>query len=123
AWREPWGVDWAVANGENAAGGFGIQREIVAEMRAAGVDVITGGNHMWDQREALKGVEETDRLIRPLNFLPGAPGRGWVYVPDPAPGLVVVNLIGRVFMAVCDDPLRLGQAAVADARALTPLVF
>lgn len=123
AWRAGWEIDWVVANGENAAAGFGIQREIYTTMRAGGVDVVTGGNHMWDQREALQLVTETDRLLRPLNFLPGAPGAGSVYLPEPGPGLVVVNLIGRVHMALCDDPFRAGRAAVEAAKAYTPLVF
>jgi metallophosphoesterase (TIGR00282 family) len=124
AWREPLQVDWVVANGENAAGGFGITKAIFTSLRAAGVDVVTTGNHVWDQKEALAFIGDTgERLLRPLNLLPGAPGVGMVFVPDPAPGLFVINVMGRVHMPTVDDPFRLGRAAVEQARQRTPLVF
>jgi metallophosphoesterase (TIGR00282 family) len=124
AWREPLGVDWVIANGENAAGGFGITKAIFGSMRAAGIDVVTTGNHVWDQKEALAFIGATeDRLLRPLNLLPGAPGVGMVYLPDPAPGLVVINVMGRVHMPTVDDPLRAARAAVESARERTPLIF
>ena len=123
AWREPLGITWVVANGENVAGGFGITREIHRALLAGGVDVVTTGNHVWDQRDALQWIKETDRLLRPLNALPGAPGEGVVFLPDPAPGLVVINLMGRVTMPTVDDPFRIGRAAIELARTRTPLVF
>jgi metallophosphoesterase (TIGR00282 family) len=124
AWRTPLGVDWTVANGENAAGGFGITKAIFASMREAGVDVVTTGNHVWDQKEALAFIGDThERLLRPLNLLPGAPGVGVTFVPDPAPGLVVINVMGRVHMPTVDDPFRAARAAVEAGKARTPLVF
>lgn len=123
AWRVPLQVDWVIANGENVAGGFGITRTIFQTMRESGIDVVTTGNHVWDQREALQVVKETDRLLRPLNALPGAPGVGLVYLPEPAPGLIVINLMGRVHMPPGEDPFRSGRAAIEEARTRTPLVF
>src|SRR5437667_5616021 len=71
-----WQLDFVAINGENAAGGFGITEAIYQEMVDAGADVITGGNHSWDQREALVFIERAPKLIRPINYPPGTPGRG-----------------------------------------------
>ena len=75
-----WKLDCVIVNGENAAGGFGITEPIYNEMIDAGADAITGGNHSWDQREALVFIERAPRLIRPLNYPPGTPGRGMALV-------------------------------------------
>jgi hypothetical protein len=69
-------LDFVIVNGENAAGGFGITEKICAELIDLGADVVTTGNHVWDQREALVFIEREERLLRPLNFPAGAPGRG-----------------------------------------------
>ena len=71
-----WKLDLVVANGENAAGGFGITETIYRELIDAGIDTITLGNHAWDQKEALVFIERAPRLIRPINYPPGTPGRG-----------------------------------------------
>ena len=71
-----WKLDFVAVNGENAAGGFGITEAIYQELIEAGADVVTLGNHAWDQREALVFIERAPRLLRPLNFPPGTPGRG-----------------------------------------------
>src|SRR4051812_26919352 len=76
-----WKLELVVINGENAAGGFGITEAIYGELLEAGADAITLGNHAWDQREALVFIERAPRLIRPLNFPPGTPGRGVALVP------------------------------------------
>ena len=72
-----WKLDFVAINGENAAGGFGITEAIYQEFVDAGADAITGGNHSWDQREALVFIERAPRLLRPINFPPGTPGAGW----------------------------------------------
>src|SRR5918992_6409386 len=74
--RERWRLDCVVINCENAAGGFGITEAICDEILAAGADAITLGNHSWDQREALVFIERAPRLIRPINYPSGTPGRG-----------------------------------------------
>src|ERR1700752_2832316 len=106
--RRDWKLDCVIVNGENAAGGFGITAQIYNEMIDAGADAITGGNHSWDRREALVFIERAPRLIRPLNFPPGTPGRGMVMVETAggARGLVI-KLMGRVFMVPADDPFAL----------------
>jgi metallophosphoesterase (TIGR00282 family) len=100
-----WKLDFVVINGENAAGGFGITETIYGELIEAGVDAITLGNHAWDQREALVFIERAPRLVRPLNFPPGTPGRGAALVRTKSGGqALVINAMGRVFMDALDDP-------------------
>jgi metallophosphoesterase (TIGR00282 family) len=100
-----WKLDCVIVNGENAAGGFGITEAIYNELIDAGADVITGGNHSWDQREALVFIERAPRLTRPLNYPPSTPGRGMAMV-DARNGarVLVINVMGRVFMDPLDDP-------------------
>lgn len=129
--RTSLGLDLVIANGENAAGGFGITGKICKELYEAGVDVITTGNHVWDQREALTYITSDERLLRPHNFPAGTPGKGVVVVAARNNAKVaVINVMGRVFMDPLDDPfasvegelakLRLGQdvsAIVVDIHA------
>ena len=100
-----WKLDFVIANGENAAGGFGIPEAIYQELVDAGIDVITGGNHSWDQKEALVFIERAPKLIRPINFPPGTPGRGAALL-DARNGarVLVINAMGRIFMDPLDDP-------------------
>ncbi|HEY6705060.1 MAG TPA: TIGR00282 family metallophosphoesterase [Xanthobacteraceae bacterium] len=113
-----WKLDFVVVNGENAAGGFGITEAIYQEFVDAGADVITGGNHSWDQKEALVFIERAPRLLRPINYPAGTPGRG-VALIDAKNGarVLVVNAMGRIFMDPLDDPF----AAVERELAACPL--
>jgi len=105
--RQRYGLDFVVVNGENAAGGFGITEPILNELLDAGADVVTTGNHVFDQREALVFIERHDRLLRPLNFPPGTPGKGaGLFRAKTGADVLVVNAQGRVFMADLDDPFR-----------------
>jgi metallophosphoesterase (TIGR00282 family) len=100
-----WKLDFVAVNGENAAGGFGITETIYNEFVDAGADVITGGNHSWDQREALVFIERAPKLIRPINYPKGTPGRGAVLVETRnGARVLVVNALGRIFMDPLDDP-------------------
>ena len=101
------GIDLVIANGENAAGGAGITPETAKDMHKAGVDVITTGNHVWKFREIVPYLDADERILRPLNFPEGSPGRGVLVRED----IAVVNLIGRVFMEPVDNPF----AAVDEA--------
>jgi len=107
-----------IANAENASGGRGLDPRGADELRDAGVDVLTSGNHIWQKREIIPYLEESGRLIRPANFAPGTPGRGWTVWRPPGDGATVgiVNVIGRVFMGPADCPFR----AVDDALAALP---
>ena len=102
-------IDLTAANGENAAGGAGITHQVYVELRNMGVDVITGGNHSWDQKEVLNFIDHEPSLIRPANYPPDTtPGEGSVII-EPAnggPRVAVLNLIGRVFMRHADCPFR-----------------
>jgi metallophosphoesterase (TIGR00282 family) len=110
-------VDVVIANGENAAGGFGITAKISAEILAAGVDVITGGNHTWDQREAFELAEREPRVLRPHNFPAGTPGRGAaLYDAGPGRRIMVLNVMGRLFMDPLDDPFACVERELANHR-------
>src|SRR4029077_11652680 len=113
-----WKLDLVVANGENAAGGFGITETIYRELIDVGIDAITLGNHAWDQREALVFIERAPRLIRPVNYPPGTPGRGAALI-DGKNGerALVINAMGRIFMDPLDDPF----AAIERELAACPL--
>jgi 2',3'-cyclic-nucleotide 2'-phosphodiesterase len=103
--RERYRADFVIVNGENSAGGFGISEVILTELLDAGADVVTTGNHVWDQREALIFIERYDRLLRPINFPPGTPGKGaGLFKAANGADVLVVNAQGRVFMADLDDP-------------------
>jgi len=99
-------LDFVVVNGENAAGGFGITRKICDELFAAGADVVSGGNHSWDQKEALGFIDAEPRLLRPMNYPPGTPGRGAGVFSAGGRKVLVLNVMGRVFMDPLDDPFR-----------------
>ncbi len=105
--RDRWKLDAAIVNGENAAGGFGITEDILQDFFDAGADVVTLGNHSWDQREAMVFIARHDRLIRPVNYPPGAPGRGAALVElKNGRRLLVINALGRLYMDAVDDPFR-----------------
>ena len=120
--REQHHVDVVIANGENAAGGFGLTQQTADEMFAAGVDFITSGNHIWDKREFRGALDETDRIIRPANYPPGSPGRGSGIVEVGGVTVGVLNVMGRVFMPTVDDPFRVAREMVDMLREQTPVV-
>jgi 2',3'-cyclic-nucleotide 2'-phosphodiesterase len=108
--RRELAIDVVIANGENAAAGRGLTLNSAEEMFAAGVDIITSGNHIWDQKEIVSHLEDDDLPVaRPLNYPAGAPGRGIIQHK----GITVINLQGRVFMANIDCPFRAADAALA----------
>jgi len=102
--RDALKTDFVIANGENAAGGFGITRAIAEEFFGMGIDVISTGNHWADQKEILTYVASEDRVLRPLNYPPGTPGRGANLYQTPAGTVLVMNVMGRIFMDALDDP-------------------
>jgi 2',3'-cyclic-nucleotide 2'-phosphodiesterase len=99
------GIDLVIANVENAAGGYGVTRELGDSLLGYGLDVMTSGNHVWDKREALPYLDAEPRLLRPANFPPGVPGHGSLVLRTrDAQPVAVINLMGRVFMTAIDDP-------------------
>jgi metallophosphoesterase (TIGR00282 family) len=100
-----WKIDLAVVNGENAAGGFGITEAIYNDFIDAGADAVTLGNHSWNQKEALVFIERAPRLVRPINYMPGTPGRGAALIETRnGQRALVINALGRLFMEPVDDP-------------------
>ena len=110
-------IDAAIVNAENAAAGFGLTERLAGELYDAGADILTTGNHAWDQREIIPYIDRDPRVLRPANFPPGTPGAGTrrQMLPD-GRSVLVVNLMGRLFMDALDDPFRALDAAIADQR-------
>jgi len=107
--RREFQLDLVIANGENAAAGRGITPPVAEEIFRSGVDIITTGNHIWDQKEIIPYLDSAAPILRPLNFPPGVPGRGILQEG----AVTVINLQGRVFMANIDCPFRVADQALA----------
>lgn len=117
------GIDFVVANGENAANGAGITSKIALRLLAAGVDVITTGNHVWRQKEVYSFLASDDRIVRPANYPPGAPGRGLTVRPaaDGEP-VAVIDLAGELFMQTGMSPFRIVDRLVEEAQQLAATI-
>lgn len=117
-------IDVVIANGENAAGGFGITEEVARELYGCGIHLLTSGNHIWDKKESLDFVNREERLIRPANYPPGAPGQGSAIIRS-ASGIQigVLNLEGRVFMNALDCPFRVAEKEIEKLKEITPVVI
>src|SRR5258708_7910081 len=110
-------IDLVVCNGENAAGGFGLTRDSASGLFAAGIDVLTGGNHIWDRKESIDYLRGEARLVRPANLPPGTPGEGWRIVrAGDGTAVGILNLLGRVFMKEADDPFRAADTVLEAMR-------
>lgn len=108
-------VDLCIANGENSASGFGITPRLAEELFASGVEVLTGGNHIWDRKEIMEYLPHQPRLLRPANFPNGSPGKGLLVAKAKnGTGYAVLNLQGRTFMTPIDDPFRAATQQLAE---------
>lgn len=117
-------IDLVVANGENAAAGFGLTIDVVDELFDLGIDVLTSGNHIWDKRDVLDILDSEERLLRPANYPPGAPGRGaGIYKTAGGITVGIINLEGRVFMNNLDCPFQAADRLVAQMRQTTPIIL
>ena len=97
-------IDFVIANGENAAGGFGITENICNELYSYGVNVITTGNHLWDQKEITSYIDKDQNLLKPYNFAEGSPGLGFnIYELANKEKIAVINIMGNLFMRSCDN--------------------
>jgi metallophosphoesterase (TIGR00282 family) len=117
-------VDLVVANGENAAGGFGLTIPVAQEIWTSGVDIITSGNHIWKKREIYPLLDGEKHLIRPANYPPGAPGRGWtIWQSNDNIRVAVVNLAGRTFLETLDCPFRLIDTLLLELRQQSDIII
>jgi 2',3'-cyclic-nucleotide 2'-phosphodiesterase len=122
--RQQHRVNVVVANGENSAGGSGITPNTAMEIFAAGVDIITCGDHLWDQKEVIGLLEHERRFVRPLNYPPGTPGHGSTIFEAPdLPPVAILNLQGRTFMPPLENPFHAALAEVERLRRKTKVIF
>jgi metallophosphoesterase (TIGR00282 family) len=117
-------LDFVVANVENAADGFGVTPDLAGQLRAAGVDCLTSGNHIWDKPEILDSLGTEPWLLRPFNYPEASPGRG-LFLGAAADGtpVAVLNLMGRLFMPPCDDPFRAAERALEEIGARAKVIL
>ncbi len=117
-------VDLCVANGENSAGGSGITQSTAAEIFASGVDIITSGDHVWDQKEIYPLMQNESRFLRPVNYPPNTPGQGSTFFQrETGPPVAIVNIQGRTFMPDLENPFWVIQREVNRLRETTPIIF
>jgi 2',3'-cyclic-nucleotide 2'-phosphodiesterase len=117
-------VDLVIANGENAAGGFGLTAETAQELFKCGIQMITSGNHIWDKKDSLEYIKREERIVRPANYPEGTPGKGAAIARTPGGVKVgILNLEGRVFMNNLDCPFRCADREIAKLKEETPIVF
>jgi len=118
--KQQYGIDFVIANGENVAGGLGLTLNTAEELFDAGVDVITSGNHIWAQKEIIPYLDSEMPILRPLNYPPGVPGRGYLVFEN---RIVVVNLIGRTFIGNFDCPFRAMDKLLAELEAKPAVII
>ena len=116
------GADLTIVNGENSAGGFGLTLKIAAELKQAGADVITTGNHVFAQKDFVPELPHLENVLRPANYPPAAPGQGSCVVEAAGEQVLVMNLMGRIFVEALDDPFRAADA-ILNANPGVKIVF
>jgi len=121
--QEDYQIDFTIANGENAAGGSGINRKIFDEISNYGVDVITMGNHVWDKKEIFDFIDTEQRILRPANFPPGTPGRGFGLFNVNNHKVAVINLSGRVFLSPLESPFHHADSIIQQIKNNTPIII
>ena len=122
--REQHGLDFVIANGENSAGGNGITPRIATELFALGVDVITSGDHLWDQKEVMELLATEKRFLRPLNYPEGTPGPGsGVFETKTGLRIAVLNAQGRTFMPALENPFIVAPPEIERLRQQTKIIF
>ncbi|MFN3396739.1 MAG: TIGR00282 family metallophosphoesterase [Thermodesulfovibrionales bacterium] len=116
-------IDIVIANGENAAGGFGITEKVASELFNYGIHILTSGNHIWDKKESIPYIGKESRIIRPLNYPPGVPGFGSITWAVRDKKIGIINLSGRVFMSNIDCPFRVGLSEIERLREETNIII
>ncbi len=116
-------LDFIIANGENAAGGYGLTQKVAQELFNLGIDCITSGNHVWEQKEIIPFLGSEPRVLRPLNYPPGTPGSGSGIFESKGIRIGVMNLEGRLFMRTIDCPFTVGLKEVKRLSRETPIIM
>lgn len=116
-------IDLVIANGENAAGGFGITEKVASELFSYGIHILTSGNHIWDKKESIPYISKESRIIRPLNYPPGVPGFGSITYTVRDKKIGIINLSGRVFMSNIDCPFRVGLSEIERLKNETNIII
>jgi hypothetical protein len=116
-------IDFTVANGENLAGGVGLNEKTANELFGYGVDVLTTGNHVWDKKESIPYLSREERILRPANYPAGVPGAGFAFFACKGVTIAVLNISGRVFMPALDCPFRVAEKEVSRLRQVTPVIL
>ena len=117
--RQQYGLGLVIVNAENSAGGIGVTPDTASELLSAGADVLTSGNHIWAQKEIIPYLDSEMPILRPLNYPPGVPGRGYIILGK----AMVVNLVGRTFMSNFDCPFRAMDQLLAEHKDKPPVII
>lgn len=122
--QSQYNIEFTIANGENAAGGKGLTRDVMNELLSAGIDVLTMGNHVWDNKDIFSVIDDEPRLIRPVNYPGFCPGQGYhIYSAGYNRKVAVINVSGRVFMPSLDCPFRTVEEVVSEVKDKCDLIF
>ena len=121
--KENYCIDLTIANGENAAGGTGITRKVANELYSYGVDLLTMGNHVWDNKDIFNFIDQEERMVRPANYPLGTPGVGSRIIKVKNNSIGIINLLGRVFLPPMECPFRAAERAINEVRNVTPNII
>lgn len=121
--KEKYAPHFIIVNGENAASGKGITEKIYKDFLTLGVNAVTMGNHVWDNKDIFEFIEDAKGLVRPANYPDGTPGAGLKFFKWNTQEIAVINVLGRTFMNPVDDPFSVTEKLVAEARKRTPIIF
>lgn len=121
--KDEYKINFVIANGENAAGGNGITQKIANELFSYGINVLTMGNHVWDKKEILDFIDKEDRIIRPANYPPNTPGKGYNIFNVNGYKIGVISLSGRVFLSDLDCPFRVSKQIIDEIRKVTNIII
>lgn len=122
--KKTYQIDFTIANVENAAGGFGLTKEIAKKIHSYGVDCLTSGNHIWDRKDIYPYLNEDQRILRPVNYPPGVPGRGaGVFESRSGQKIGVLNIQGKVYIKEIDCPFRVTEKELEELQAQTNVII
>jgi metallophosphoesterase (TIGR00282 family) len=120
--KKEYGIDFTIANIENAAAGFGITESVLKELMDYGIDAFTSGNHIWDKKEGISVLENYERVLRPANYPSGVPGRGYITVSYYSKKIGIINIQGRIFMEPIENPFTVVHNIVEEMKKDTKII-